>query len=144
MNTFRYATLILGLLGSLGGLAIFPLVAIGIRIQLDSGGATPNPQDLILALVMVSLYLVATLLGSAGALMYFSKPRTAAPILFVAGVTSLIPASYIIWKFYYQLAPTPTNLTYYTSTALLFVAGLLAIVKRQTIVVTAEAQKAPS
>jgi len=102
----------------------------------------PHPQDLILFLVMVSLYLVATLLGSAGALMYFSKPRTGAPILFLAGVTSLIPASYIIWKFYDQLVPTPLNVTYYTSTALLFVAGLLAIIKRHTRIVTAEAQKA--
>ena len=132
MSTFRHVTPILGLLGSLGGFSIFWSVAFSILIKLDSNPILGHPQDLILGLVIVSLYLGATVLGLSGAMMYFSKPRTGGPILFAGGTISLIPLSFFVWEFYGQLAPTFFAVAYFTSTALLFVAGLLAIIKRHT------------
>jgi hypothetical protein len=115
-------------------------VAFSILIKLDSNPVLGHPQDFILGLVIVSLYLVGTVLGLSGAMVYFSKPRTGAPMLFVAGTISLIPLSFFLWEFYGYLAPTFFPVAYFTSTALLLVAGTMAIISRQAPVKVADAQ----
>jgi len=133
VNSFRLLSKILGILGSIAALlisGIFLLVYLVITLSnMFEKVPTPNTNPPIELTIQIFYYLAVGVLGISGSIVSSFRPRARSAILLVSGIAVLIPMSLLI--------PGPIVFSVLTllelgSPALLFSAGLLALIEKQT------------
>ena len=133
VNSFRPLSKILGILGSIGALlisGIFLLVYLVITLSnMFEKVPTPSTNPPIELTIQIFYYLAVGVLGISGLRISSLKPRARAAILFVSGIAVLIPVSLV---FPGLIVFSVFTLLELGSPALLFSAGLLALIEKRT------------
>src|SRR3989442_3700667 len=133
VNSFRPLSKILGILGSIGALlisGIFLLVYLVIILSnMFEKVPTPSTNPPIELTIQIFYYLAVGVLGISGSRISSLKPRARAAILFVSGIAVLIPVSLV---FPGLIVFSVFTLLELGSPALLFSAGLLALIEKRT------------
>jgi len=140
VKSFRVASLTLGFLGSLGAPFQFWFLAAYFAYP-PPGAYQPNHQVYPIDLVVLSWDLGASLSGFSGTIISFSKQTLGGVVLLAAGTAGLLP-----WIAFSFLGSGQVTFTLYEAAtlswiAILLVAALLGIIRKQTHIGTAEAQK---